>query len=263
MKFIDTEITFLNPIYTNKEKYNKNLGNVIQGIAFFKNNLITTQSYNKKYLYFNIFDSSHNVIFNKRIISSSHGQDLSLEITNTGNIYLYTGGDNWKGINQYEILYNNYTNKIIDIIFKKNIPLDITYSTSSISENKKYIVSYSKDKIYIYYKNKELILLNSFSISEKQQDKNAWIQGIVMRKGLIYLLTSNNSINEYKIITIYNFEGDIIKETNLYTGREFSVSEGNKWELEGLAFLNNILYTTVMTGVDGANIKRLYRIGSF
>ena len=43
-------------------------------------------------------------------------------------------------------------------------------------------------------------------------------------------------------------------------GKEFYSKEGSKYELEGLTFKGNDLYTTVMTGTKGKNIKRLYKI---
>jgi hypothetical protein len=81
-----------------------------------------------------------------------------------------------------------------------------------------------------------------------------------MKNNYIFVLSGNNKINGRKFLVIYDMLGKIIKKLELKTGKNNAIIEGNKWELEGLAFRNNELYTTVMTGYNRHNIKRLYRI---
>ena len=257
---------FNNNIFLNPQYNSKKLRNVIQGIALFDENIFITQTYSKENLYISILDNEGYPIFNKKFNSTSHGQDLSIEKDKNNKLFLYTVGDDWKGIDKYKVEYNKDTMEYTDISYLFNIKLNISKNTSSISKDNKYFVSYFNGKIYIYENNQKidsLPLFTSFAISEKQTLKSEWIQGISMKDNLIYLLTSNNSINENKLLFIYDMHGNIILEKKLYMGRKNALTEGEKWEMEGLSFSNNSLYTTVMTGTDGNNTKRLFKIDNF
>jgi hypothetical protein len=249
-----------------KPQYNsKNLGNVIQGISLFEDNIFVTQTYSDENLYINILNKDGYSIFNKQFNSNSYGQDLSIE-KEGDKLFFYTVGDNWKGIDKYEIKYDVSTKEYLDISYLYNIELNISKNTSSISEDKLFFTSHYNDKIYIYENNQEIVplsLITTFSISDKQTLSNEWVQGISMKENLIYLLTSNNSINDNKLLFVYDFYGNIILEKKLYMGRENALIEGDKWEMEGLSFYNQSLYTTVMTGIDGNNTKRLFKIDDF
>ena len=61
-------------------------------------------------------------------------------------------------------------------------------------------------------------------------------------------------------IYIYDFYGYVVKSYELFTGKNYAIKEGKKWELEGLTIKNNSIYTTVMTGENDNIIKRLYKI---
>ena len=63
----------------------------------------------------------------------------------------------------------------------------------------------------------------------------------------------------FKYLYIYDSYGRVNKSYTLTTGIGFSKSIGKKWELEGLAFKENILYTTVKAK-DKKHYMRLYKI---
>ena len=81
-----------------------------------------------------------------------------------------------------------------------------------------------------------------------------------MRNNKIYVLTGDNKINHPKYLFVYDAYGKVLKNIKLHLSIKSAQKEGNKLEVEGLTFKNNNLYTTVMTGYDGKNIKRLYKI---
>ena len=76
----------------------------------------------------------------------------------------------------------------------------------------------------------------------------------------IFVLSGDNKTNHKKWLVVYDLLGKIVKKIELKIGKKFAIKEGNKWELEGLTFKKNELYTTVMTGYNGKNKKRLYKI---
>ena len=81
-----------------------------------------------------------------------------------------------------------------------------------------------------------------------------------MRNNKIYVLTGDNKLNHPKYLFIYDAYGMVLKKIKLPLDIEKAKKEGNKLEVEGLTFKNNELYTTIMTGYNGKNIKRLYKI---
>lgn len=250
-------------LYPNDYYFDKNRsGNVIQGITSYKDYWITLQTAKDEYLIFNIINNQGKSIFHHRINYPSHGQDLSYTIDINNNLLnLYTTSKGRKGIVEIKFDFNN--KKFISNSFK-TIDLNLKYSTPTISEDKKFFVI--RDGKYLKIYSSELLFLGknevlfSFELDKKQQNKDLWFQGIAMKDGLIYCLSSNNKIHDNKFLFIYDLYGNVIKNFGINPGKEFAYIEGNKYELEGLTFKENNLYTIVMTGKTGHNIKRLYKI---
>jgi len=235
-------------------------GNVIQGITSINNLWLVSQTNHNKKIIFSFLDKNGKVVKHQIIDYPSHGQDLSIKRISKNLFYIITSSKNNNGIAIFK--FNTKNN---NIIFYKDITLlGKGFNTPTISKDEKFIAVKNCNRIDIYFFKD---LLNnykkptySFFLDKIQQKKFQWFQGIVMNKGYVYCLSGNNKINTPKYLIIYNYLGDIIKKYSLNIGRKFALKEGNKWELEGLTIKNNKLYTTVMTGKNGHNIKRLYQI---
>ena len=233
---------------------------VIQGIASYNDSWIVVQSIKNKQLLINILDENGTSYADSLITFPSHGADLSIRMSNNKkNLYLYTQGKHRNGIVQLSSSIEAFRLKV-----KKSIPLTLSSAIPSISENKAYFAVKSRDSIYIYRyvdiaKNTNPLKIFSFILARKQREKGQWFQGIAMKDGLIYCLTGDNTLKGKKYLYIYDSYGRVNKSYTLTTGIGFSKSIGKKWELEGLAFKENILYTTVMAK-DKKHYMRLYKI---
>jgi hypothetical protein len=231
---------------------NIKLGNVIQGISYIDNLWFFSQTKNNKVLVLTILNSKFDLLANATIPIKSHGQDLTI-IKNKNLYYLYTTGKNWNGI--YRLTFNSSFRLLSKY---KHIRLNIGKNTPTATD--KYYISVAHKNIYIFDKENTKFAKYSFVLNSTQMPKNQWIQGITIKNNYIFVLTGNNKISDNKYLVIYNLLGDTIKTIKLDIGKALASREGSKWELEGLAFKNNKLYTTVMTGHDGHNKKRLYQI---
>jgi hypothetical protein len=235
--------------------------NVMQGITSWNNLWITTQTQHDKAIVFNIFNNNGKSLYNTKIDINSHGQDLSV-IQKNGKILLYSTGKKWQGISEYRLKISRKLG--YSLKFAKNISLNIGKNTPTISDSGDYFVTCANKSIYIFDEesviHQHMKYIFSFILAKKQREKRQWKQGISVKNGYIYILTGANKINDKKYLYIYDFYGKKIKSFELKTGRNFAKKEHGKWELEGLTFRKNSLYTTVMTGKDGANIHRLYKI---
>jgi len=236
-------------------------GNVIQGITNIDNKWIVSQTSANKKLIITFLDTKGSVLNNEVLNYPSHGQDLSIKYLSKNSFYLLTSSKKNMGLSIFKV--NRFETK--KITFYKDINISYGFNTPAISKDGRYIVikNYNQINIYSYndlIKNKNKRPLYSFLLDKIQQNKNEWFQGIAMKNGYIYCLSGNNQLDSLKHLIIYDTFGNIIKNYELNIGKEFALKEGNKLELEGLTLKRNTLYTTVMTGYNGKNIKRLYKI---
>jgi hypothetical protein len=236
------------------------IGNVIQGITYSQKKWFFSQAQKNK-ISFTILNTQNHYSYQTTIPYSSHGQDLSF-IQNKKYITLLTVSQNNDGIAFFQ-LQPHHKNKII---FDKEIILFKNITTVALSDDKIYLLIRSQNNIFVYLY-KELLLLGKntrpifyFLLDKKQQKKGVWFQGLTMKDGYIYTLSGNNTIHGKKYLIIYDFYGKVIKSFELTTGKQKALTEGSKWELEGLTFVKNNLFTTVMSGKNKKNIKRLYQI---
>jgi hypothetical protein len=235
----------------------KNKGNVIQGITFFQNQWIVSQTIHNKKLIISFLNLKGEELKKNIISYPSHGQDLSI-LHYHGKYYLITSSKKNQGIAIF-ILKNH------QFILYKEVFLSLGFNTPTVSENGQYIAVKNHNTIRIYRCLDILQSINphpiySFLLSKLQQKKSQWFQGITIKDNFIYTLSGNNKLTTNKYLTIYDAYGKIQQVFTLSTGKRFAQIEGKKWELEGLSFKKNKLYTTVMSGKDGHNIKRLYQI---
>jgi len=245
---------------TNKKNYSKN---VIQGISFIsKNKFVTTQTIKKNHSFIvNIFSFKNSkpfVIFSQEIPYSSHAQDVSYYFLQK-QLHIITTGKQWQGVVDFVFINNKFH------LYKEYL-LNIGKNTPTLSENKFYLLTKANNSIYIYrfkdLKNNTMhpIPIFSFVLSKKQREKSQWLQGLAMKENYIYALSGDNTLKGKKYLYIYDSFGKVVKKFEVFIGKQRAKKEGKKWELEGLSFLNNKLYTTVMTGFDGKNNKYLYQI---
>lgn len=163
-----------NPIILHTQKNKKSFDNVIQGVCFFKDKIVTTQTSKNKYLTFNILNDKGTSVYDKTFKLKIHGQDLSL-LTNNKEVFLVTNGKHWHGISLFKLLLNK---KKYDIKYVKHIPVNIGKMTITASHHNRYIIMAGNHSIYIYSKN---ILdknnlsrpLFSFVLDIRQQEKNS------------------------------------------------------------------------------------------
>jgi hypothetical protein len=239
-------------------------GNVIQGLCKLDDGWLISQTNNNRKIIFTIIDEYGEIIYNQVVKYPSHGQDLSLKKIANNRYYIITSSKNNNGVAIFQLDLNKRWKKIT---FVKDRFLSYGFNTPSISKDGNYIFIKNYNVIRAY-KSKDFIKLNlnkpspiySFILSKIQQKKSQWFQGIAIKDGYIYTLSGNKKMSSNKYLFIYDFYGKEIKKIQLFTGKDISKREGKKWELEGLEFVGNSLYTTVMSGADGKNIKRIYKI---
>jgi len=233
-------------------------GNVIQGITNVNNLWLISQTNHNKDIIFSFVNKNGFCIRNQVIHYPSHGQDLSIKQISQNDYYLLTSSKNNNGIAIFKLKNNNIT-------FYKDIELKgLGFNTPTFSKDGMFVAVKNSNRIDIYLffnllnNNKQPIY--TFFLDKVQQKKNQWFQGIAMDDKFIYCLSGNNKINSKKYLVVYDYLGNVIKKITLTIGKKLALKEGNKWELEGLSIKDNKLYTTVMSGKNGHNIKRLYQI---
>ena len=255
-------IKFLKP----KDSFTKvdNSQNVLQGIVSYKNRWIVTQAVGKKRLLFNLLDSNGLSIANRQINYASHGQDLSIEEINSTSLYLYTVGRKNRGIVRFKITLPRDNYQKLNIRWDREFLKKAKKSTVTLSEDKQYLLTYNKGIIKIY-KKEELIkgvvrVISKFPILNEQ--KKIWFQGIVMYGDTIFTLSGKNTIFDKKILAIYTKKGLLLDkyyiEAKDITPRVYTSND--RWELEGLTFRDQKIYTTINSFVDGKYSKELLEI---
>jgi hypothetical protein len=256
-------IGFLKP----KDSFTKvdNSQNVLQGIVSYKNRWIVSQAVGKKRLLFNLLDSDGLSIANRQLNYASHGQDLSIEEINSTSLYLYTVGQKNRGIVRFKMsISSKDKHKKLNIEKEREFLSKIKNTTVTLSEDKQYLLTYNKGIIKIY-KKEELIkgvvrVISKFPILNEQ--KKIWFQGIVMYGDTIFTLSGKNTVFDKKILAIYTKKGLLLDkyyiEAKDITPRVYTSND--QWELEGLTFRDQKIYTTINSFVDGKYSKELLEI---
>ncbi len=252
---------------------------VIQGIAAFENGWFVTQKYGTSILLINYLDADGVSLFHKRLYINSHGQDLSWEQIDENTLYLYTskgtfGGTRNTGMYRLIVTLSPKINNLRDWS-QTNITVDTAYdlnytnATPSLNEAKDRFVVRSLKTIHIHNKDEvetgNLIATTHFELNNAQLiDTNhlsLWFQGIAMKNNKIYCLTGNERIDGNKKIYVYEPSGIAIgKFTFDSTGIHQDLFD--KMEPEGLTFIGNDLYFTIMTKseTEVGNVKFLYKV---
>jgi hypothetical protein len=252
--------------------------NVIQGIAAFENGWFTSQTSANKYLLINYLDEKGESKFNYRISVNSHAQDLSLEQISDNELYLYTtlgeyNKEGASGLLRLKVLLPQKINgkrdmSKIKLIKDKELLLGLNNSTPTISENKKFFAIRSGNHVLVFTKENLLkgnysSFISKFPIDQSQLKNGSthlWFQGIAMKDNLIYCLTGNNSVDSPKLLYVYNLKGEVMKKLKI-DKNAFAKQIGHKYEPEGLTFVGDDLYYTIMTKAKtGGNKKFLYKL---
>ncbi|GEM_PF-4333957 len=232
-------------------------GHVVQGITSYYNSWIISQTNNDKEIILSFLNKKGEKEKQLIINYSSHGQDLSI-LKGKYSDYLITTSKNNHGVAFFKIDNGR-------VVLTRDVWLSSGFNTPSVSENGLYIVVKNYNMIRIY-KTEDVLSeeypypIYTFLLSSVQQQKEQAFQGLAVKDGYIYALSGDKKIKTPKYLVIYDFYGSLIKKFQLYTGKSLAKREGKKWELEGLTFRGDKLYTTVMSGKDGKNIKRIYKI---
>ncbi len=244
-----------------KDSFYTKSGNVIQGITYFENNWIFSQTHSNKSITFSIFNDNLKLRQTINIKYPSHAQDLSI-VKYKDKLYLLTTGKQWEGVAVFELIKKNNKFKIV---FRKNLKLSIGKNTPTISAEGNYLATFANNTIYIF----DFKMLNekqsvkpfySFIIDKTQRQKHQWRQGISMKNNKIYLLSGDANIEHPKYLVVYDAYGKVLEKRKLKVNKQNAKKEGNKLEVEGLTFKGNTLYTTIMTGYNGKNKKQLLKI---
>ena len=252
--------------------------NVIQGIAAFEDGFFTSQTSESKYVIINYINKNGESKFATRVNMNSHAQDLSYEQVSENELIMYTSIGNFdiddaSGIVSLKVVLPEKINGFRDMsktIITKGKKHFIGYRncTPTLSEDKKSIALRSAD--LIFFGDKEDILSNNkesisqFNIDKDQlMDKNSksmWFQGITMKDDIIYCLTGNSSIGSEKKIFAYDLQGNVLKKFQIEEDT-FAQRLGSKLEPEGMTFVGDDLYFTLMTkGSVGGNRKFLFKL---
>ena len=243
-------------------------GNVIQGIANSQNHWITTQHHKNRVLLFNVLNSKGRSVYAKRITYASHGQDLGVKQLDDHHLLLVTRGKRKGSIATFVLTYGNSLaqTKSIRLLATISLPVGRHKTTPTFSTDGKTLVVYSGGTVHLFETaslgkgSKGPKKIGKFKLHEKQRKKKKWFQGIAMHRGKIYCLTADNTLDHDKYLYVYTPEGKMLKRYRLTFGKQYAKRHGIKWEMEGLAFRGNDLYTVVISGFPGLNIKHLYRI---
>jgi len=252
--------------------------NVIQGIAAFEKGFFTAQTSNNKYLSINYLDQNGESVYNYRFNVVSHGQDLSLEQISDTILYLYTTYGYFdkkgkSGVMQIKVTLPKPVDgkrdmSQLEMKIDKKILLGLDNATPTINEEKTKFAIRSGNQILIAKKedvlNQNLKNVKNFDLDNTQlydNDGNSlWFQGIAMKNEKIYCVTGNNSVDSPKYLYVYNAEGKVLEKHEL-NQNEFAKNVGHKYEPEGITFIDDQLYYTVMVkGETGGNRKFLFKL---
>jgi hypothetical protein len=271
-------VTNLNPV-DDEGLSNDVSENVIQGIASFENGWFVTQKSGTSILLINYLDQNGTSLFHQRLSLNSHGQDLSLEIISNNELYLYTTtgtfseNRNTGMIKLYvelpEMNDNTRDWQLTNISFEEEYLLNYSNATPTINESKTQFAIRSKNTILIHDKelidNFDFTQTHHFELNNSQLTDNynysMWFQGIAMKNNRVYCLTGNEKINTEKKIFVYDLNG-IVTNKFIFDQSDFNQSFFEKFEPEGLSFINNEMYFTIMTKSEttSGNIKYLFKL---
>jgi hypothetical protein len=244
-------------------------GNVIQGIASYRSYWLTTQTDRDKALILNVLNRFGYSVYSQRIPYRSHGQDLSLIPVGDGMILLLTRGDRSGSVGTFLVHFDRTIANITSIQPAGTYSLGISGKvTPSLSTDGKTLAVYADNRIHLFHvklQGKERARLSfepagSFELYGRQRSSEQWFQGIAMHNNRIYCLSGDNRFEHDKLLYVYDTSGKILRRLKLHIGYDYAKRHGVKWEMEGLTIQNGWLYTVVISGYNGMNIKHLYRI---
>jgi hypothetical protein len=184
-------------------------------------------------------------------------------------VLLLTRGDCSGSVGIFVVHFNHSLANITSIQPIKTYPLGIDgRTTPTLSTDGKTLAVYADNRIHLFKvqitdkRTASLAFkpLDSFGLYGKQRNSEQWFQGIAMHNNRIYCLTGDNRFEHDKLLYVYDPKGKLVRRLKLRMGHEYAKRHGSKWEMEGLAIRNGWLYTIVISGYNGMNIKHLYRI---
>ncbi len=253
--------------------------NVIQGITSFENGWFTTQKSNGGIFLINYINANGVSLFHKRFTYNAHGQDLSLEQLSENQIMLYTtkgtfGETRNTGITKLLVDLSPAVGGVrdwsmTDITLDNQYNLDYTNSTPTLNEAKDKFAIRSKNTILVHDKltleSSNFTPLYRFELHSEQLIDNGgysmFFQGIAMKEDIVFCLTGNGEFGTEKKIFSYNSIGQV-QNRYVFDRNDLNQPIIDKLEPEGLSFINDNLYFTIMTkpsDLDG-NRKYLYKI---
>ncbi len=243
-------------------------GNVIQGIASHKQYWITTQHHRNRVLLFNVLNSKGHSVYRQRIRYASHGQDLGIKQLDDHHLLLLTRGNRKGTVGLFVLTYGRSLSQTYSIrpLTTVSLPVGHHKVTPTLSTDGKTLLLHSGGYIYLFVAGSvgkapgKFTKIGKFPLSKAQRKKTKWFQGIAMHKGRIYCLVADNSLKHKKSLYVYNTKGKVLQHYTLSMGYRYARTHGVKWEMEGLAFHGDDLYTVVISGFNGRNTKQLYRI---
>jgi hypothetical protein len=244
-------------------------GNVVQGIASYGSYWLTTQTDHDRALIFNVLNRYGYSVYAQRIPYASHGQDLSVLPIDAHKILLLTRGEKSGSVGTFIAHFGHSIAEITSLRPAGTYVLGIGgRTTPTLSTDGKTLAVYADNRIHLFrvkLQDKERARLSfepagSFELFGRQRTSEQWFQGIAMHNNRIYCLSGDNRFEHDKLLYIYDTSGKILRRLKLHIGYDYAKRHGAKWEMEGLTVQNGWLYTVVISGYNGMNIKHLYRI---
>ena len=232
------------------------------------------------------FDGSGipNVVSTSNEIQVGHAQDLSIEYDGD-DTYLWTSNTSGRGVSK--INFNGSSSSVLNNY--ELLPSNYGSSTPTISTNGRYLVVRGLDKdnlitntVFVYklsdVKSGLTTPFFQWNVDTEQNNQSNvhYFQGILCDNDIVYCLSGYNQTSGYKKLFAYTIKGELIYKKDITTGKSWAISEGNKWEPEGMALYHphpNIKCLLIgicaedsdtwsggLTNLDVDN-KRIYSIG--
>jgi hypothetical protein len=206
---------------------------------------------------FNLMNTQGTSIGNVQIPYATHGQDLSIQQTGIREFTAYTTGKGRKGVAQFSMDLNDIdlsgTNQKLAINFMGTTHTKLGGTTPTLSSSKQYMLVYSGGKINIYHHG-TTSLVRSIPLESKLL--NIPFQGIAMYDGVIYTIHGDHIPANKKYLSRYNFNTATHIETTDITPKDKKLI--SNWEVEGLVFVNSVLYTSLNIDYKDGDTKKYF-----
>ena len=209
-----------------------------------------------------------------------HGQDISSYLDNSGAEWFWLPAADGQRIARFQVNQKNAKWAVTNIEYFSVFDAPFSNLSMSISADSRHIITLGvpeneaekqwivsvfllSDILNAPHANNAPKPISTFPLTDLQQQRDQWRQGLAMAGGTIFVLSGDGSADGEKNIIAYNLPGAVTAKYRVGQGLALALNDSAEphYEPEGLEILSNGSAFQLIVGIaSGERGNRIYRL---